>query len=119
MTDYLLDTCAVIWTAQGDPLHEPGASELPKAYERGTPLLVSPFTAWEVAMLVSKGRLALALNPDLWFQRFCDLPWCHSGGNATVRTGSINNFARSDARRSRRSHTHRNSPGVRVRPRHA
>ena len=47
---------------------------MPKAYERGTPLLVSPFTAWEVAMLVSKGRLALALNPDLWFQRFCDLP---------------------------------------------
>ena len=74
MTGLLLDTCAVIWTAQGDPLHEPAASELPKACERGEALLVSPITAWEVAMLVAKGRMALALNPDLWLQRFCDLP---------------------------------------------
>ena len=74
MTGLLLDTCAVMWTAQGDPLHEPAASELPKACERGESLLVSPITAWEVAMLVAKGRMALALNPDLWFERFCDLP---------------------------------------------
>ncbi len=74
MTGMLLDTCAMIWTAQGDPLREPAASEVPKAYERGTLLLVSPITAWEVAMLVAKGRMALALNPDLWFNRFCDLP---------------------------------------------
>lgn len=74
MTTLLLDTCSVIWTAAGDPLHEPAASELPKAYERGAPVLVSPITAWEVGMLVAKGRMALALNPDLWFQRFCELP---------------------------------------------
>ena len=74
MTDYLLDTCAVIWTAQGNPLREPGASELPNAYERGAQLLVWPITAWEVAMLVAKEKMALALNPDLWFERFCELP---------------------------------------------
>ena len=74
MTDYLLDTCAVIWLAQGDPWREPAASELPKNLERGAQLFVSPITAWEVGMLVAKGRMALALNPDLWFQRFCDLP---------------------------------------------
>lgn len=74
MSGLLLDTCAVIWTAQGDPLHEPAASELPKSYERGTSLLVSPITAWEVAMLVAKGRMALALDPALWFERFCDVP---------------------------------------------
>ena len=74
MTDYLLDTCAVIWLAQGDPWREPAASELPENRERGAQLFVSPITAWEVAMLVAKGRMALALNPDLWFERFCDLP---------------------------------------------
>ncbi|MCE2541405.1 MAG: type II toxin-antitoxin system VapC family toxin [Acidobacteria bacterium] len=74
MSGLLLDTCAVIWIAQGDPLREPAASELPEACERGIPLLVSPITAWEVGMLVAKGRMALALDPDLWFQRFCDLP---------------------------------------------
>ena len=25
-------------------------------------------------MLVAKGKIALALDPDLWFQRFCELP---------------------------------------------
>ncbi len=74
MSGLLLDTCAVIWIAQGDPLREPAASELPEACERGIPLLVSPITAWEVGMLVAKGRMALALDPDLWFDRFCDLP---------------------------------------------
>ena len=74
MSGLLLDTCAVIWIAHGDPLREPAASELPEAYERGIPLLVSPITAWEVAMLVAKSRMALALDPALWFERFCDLP---------------------------------------------
>lgn len=74
MTDYLLDTCAVIWLAQGDPWREPAASELPKNRDLGAQFLVSPITAWEVAILVAKGRMALALNPDLWFKRFCDLP---------------------------------------------
>ena len=74
MTDFLLDTCAVIWTAHNDPLREPAASELQDAYRRGRRLFVSPITAWEIAMLVAKERIALALDPDLWFQRFCELP---------------------------------------------
>ena len=74
MTDVLLDTCAVIWTAHGDPLREPGASELQRAYRCGARLLVPPITAWEIAMLVSKGKIALALDPNRWFERFCELP---------------------------------------------
>ncbi len=74
MTDYLLDTCAVIWTAHGDPLREPAASELQDAYRRGGQLLVSPITAWEIATLAATGGIALALDPEIWFQRFCELP---------------------------------------------
>ena len=74
MTNFLLDTCAVIWTAHKDPLREPAASEIQEAYRLGARLFVSPITAWEIAMLVAKGKLALALDPDLWFQRFCELP---------------------------------------------
>ena len=74
MTDFLLDTCAVIWTAHNDPLREPAASELQDAYRRGGQLFVSSITAWEIAMLVAKEKIALALDPDLWFQRFCELP---------------------------------------------
>lgn len=72
--DYLLDTCAVIWLANGDRWREPAASELPEAMERGSQVLVSPIAAWEVAMLAAKGGMALAINPDLWFERFCKLP---------------------------------------------
>lgn len=74
MTDYLLDTCAVIWIAHGDPLREPAASELQDVYERGGRLLVSPITAWELAMLAAKSKIALALDPAPWFERFCELP---------------------------------------------
>ena len=74
MIDFLLDTCAAIWIAEGQPLREPGASNLRDAYERGAQLMVSPISAWEVAMLAAKGRIALALDPHLWFERFCDLP---------------------------------------------
>ena len=74
MTDFLLDTCAVIWTAHNDPLREPATREIQVAYRLGARLVVSPITAWEIAMLVAKGKIALALDPDLWFQRFCELP---------------------------------------------
>ena len=74
MPVYLLDTCAVIWIANGDPLREPAASALQEAYANGGGLSVSPMTAWEVAMLAAKGRIALSLAPAVWFERFCALP---------------------------------------------
>ena len=72
MPAFLLDTCAVIWIASGDRLREPAASALREA--RAERLLVSPMTAWEIAMLVAKGKMALAISPDIWFERFCELP---------------------------------------------
>ena len=74
MAVYLLDTCAVIWIANGDPLREPAASGLREAYADDGSLMVSPVTAWEVAMLVAKGKIALSLAPEVWFDRFCALP---------------------------------------------
>ena len=74
MNDYLLDTCAVIWIAQGNRLREPAASDLQAAYAGGGWLRVSPITAWEIAMLVAKGKMSLTLSPDCWFANFCELP---------------------------------------------
>ena len=74
MPVYLLDTCAVIWIANGDPLREPAASALQEAYAQGEGLAISPMSAWEVAMLVAKGKIALSINPVVWFERFCALP---------------------------------------------
>lgn len=72
MPPFLLDTCAVIWIAEGARLREPAASELPKA--RDGELLVSPISAWEIATLAAKGKVALTMSPEVWFERFCDLP---------------------------------------------
>ena len=74
MPVYLLDTCAVIWIANGDPLREPAASAMREAFADGGNLAVSPMTAWEVAMLAAKGKIALSIAPEVWFERFCALP---------------------------------------------
>ena len=71
MSGFLLDTCAVIWIANGDDLQEPASSELPEACDRGSRVFVSPVTAWEIAMLAAKGSVALTISPDAWFERFC------------------------------------------------
>lgn len=74
MTVFLLDTCATVWIANGDRLREPAASALRNAHGPDARLAVSPMTAWEIAMLAAKGRIALAIGPDVWFERFCTLP---------------------------------------------
>lgn len=72
MPSFLLDTCALIWIANGDRLREPAASALRETH--GERIFVCPMSAWEIAMLVAKGKMALAVNPDIWFERFCNLP---------------------------------------------
>lgn len=69
----LLDTCAVIWL-QGGAAFTPDAEEaLQEAQTVGTQVLVSPITAWEIGLLVSKGRLVLSLPPLNWFEQVLDL----------------------------------------------
>ena len=72
MPSYLLDTCTTIWIANGEPLRQPAASELSSNIEGK--LYVSPMTAWEIAQLVATGRLALAINPQIWFERLFESP---------------------------------------------
>ena len=74
MSGCLLDSCTVIWKANNDLLREPGASELRDLHSRNSPIFVSPITAWEIATLVANGKMTLALKPDIWFQKFCNLP---------------------------------------------
>ena len=74
MPVFLLDTCAVIWIARDEPLREPAASALANLRGHDVDLFVSPISAWEVAMLAAKGRMALSIDPEVWFDRFCALP---------------------------------------------
>jgi PIN domain nuclease of toxin-antitoxin system len=38
------------------------------------PIYVSPITAWEIGLLVFRGRLSLNMAPDRWFARLIQAP---------------------------------------------
>jgi len=64
MSDLLLDTCAVIWLAQGAEISEESKSAVETRV-----LHISPISAWEIANLVRKGRLASTLPVAQWFRQ--------------------------------------------------
>ena len=64
MSDLLLDTCAVLWLAKGTEL-VPEA----RAAIADRNLQVSPISAWEIANLVRKNRIALTLPVATWFRQ--------------------------------------------------
>ena len=68
----LLDTCAIIWLANGDPLqNQADAKIIHAALADG--VFVSPISAWEVGMLSrpKTGRAVQFLpDPATWFARF-------------------------------------------------
>lgn len=65
----LLDTCAAIWIAEDSTIADAAVAALNDAAREGDPVYVSPITAWEVGLLVSRGRLASVIQPHIWFRR--------------------------------------------------
>ncbi len=63
----VLDTHALIWWASGqkEQISE-AATRAIEAELKGGDILVSSISAWELAMLVAKGRLALSLDVSDW-----------------------------------------------------
>ena len=72
MSDVLLDTCAVIWAGNGDPIADEAVDLLNETHRNQEKTLVSPFSAWELGMLVSKSRLSLTRPVADWFSDFLD-----------------------------------------------
>lgn len=89
----LLDTCALLWLASGDPALSEKARSL---IENAEILYVSPVTAWEIAVKTAKGKIQLPLSPREWFDavvklyditvlkltaddmlKSAELPWLH------------------------------------------
>ena len=72
MSEVLLDTCAVIWTGEGSEISGPARVRLNEARTDGEKTHVSPFTAWELGLLVSRGRLRLTRSPADWFDDYVE-----------------------------------------------
>jgi PIN domain nuclease of toxin-antitoxin system len=64
MSDLLLDTCAILWLAQGVEI-----SAEARAAIADRQLHMSPISVWEIANLASKNRIALALPAAAWFKQ--------------------------------------------------
>jgi PIN domain nuclease of toxin-antitoxin system len=77
MQPILLDTCAAIWLTRGEQLARLAVAALNEAIETGAPSYISPITAWEVGMLVARGRVKLLITPQRWFARLFEAPNVH------------------------------------------
>ncbi len=55
----LLDTCSLIWIANGDPIGEEAMQAIRKAEANQDPIHISAISAWEIATLSARGRLRL------------------------------------------------------------
>ena len=64
MSDLLLDTCAVLWLAQGADMTPASRTAI-----ADRALNVSPISAWEIANLVCKGRIAATQPVASWFNQ--------------------------------------------------
>jgi PIN domain nuclease of toxin-antitoxin system len=65
----LLDTCAMLFVANGTAVEDRAQREISEAAYDGR-LYVSPMSAWEIGIGVAKNRLKLPLEPLDFFQRF-------------------------------------------------
>ena len=64
----LLDTHALVWLMSGnDRLGRQARQQIQHAAQEGT-LYLSAISPWEIAMLVSKGRLVLEQDVGIWIQ---------------------------------------------------
>jgi PIN domain nuclease of toxin-antitoxin system len=70
----LLDTCAVIWISQDEPISLAAQEKLEEARRANEPVFVSPITAWELGLLVARGRLNLQMSSIRWFDVLMQAP---------------------------------------------
>lgn len=70
MSGILLDTCAVIYLAAQAPMRPDAQEAIKEVVNFRSSVYVSPFSAWEIGLLVAKGRINLSKRPELWFDEF-------------------------------------------------
>lgn len=63
MNNLLLDTCAVLWLADGAELSDEARDAI-----RQRDIRISSISVWEIANLVRKNRMSLAMRPAAWFR---------------------------------------------------
>jgi PIN domain nuclease of toxin-antitoxin system len=71
----LLDTHIALWLDSGDERLRPSTRALiDECWRNGGTVLLSAVTAWEIAQLVSVGRIVLDCPVEAWIERLADHP---------------------------------------------
>jgi PIN domain nuclease of toxin-antitoxin system len=70
----LLDTCATIWLAENEAVSQEALNAINEAGSSGHAIFVSPITAWEIGLLAARGRIAMSIPPQTWFDRLLAIP---------------------------------------------
>jgi PIN domain nuclease of toxin-antitoxin system len=70
----LLDTCAVIWIANDQPIGDDARHAIAAALRAEEPVFISPISAWEIGLLASRGRITLQMSAQKWFERLMEAP---------------------------------------------
>jgi PIN domain nuclease of toxin-antitoxin system len=66
---FLLDTCAAIWLSSHEKISGDAANAISSAWQKAS-LYVSTVTAWEMGILLARGRLTETKPPTLWYESF-------------------------------------------------
>ena len=69
----LLDTCALIWIMNKEPVLPAALSAIERAARAGE-LYASPVSAWEIGILVTRGRLVLDVSAEVYVGRVFSRP---------------------------------------------
>lgn len=69
----LLDTCALIWAVNRDPMSAPALKSIQRATKAGE-LFLSPVSAWEIGLLASRGLLSFGIPPDVYVSKAFSTP---------------------------------------------
>lgn len=64
----LLDTCALLFIFNGSKIAPSAEAAFREAQQASGGILASPISAWELGLLVSRGRISLPLDPHAWFE---------------------------------------------------
>lgn len=70
----LIDTHVLVWWVSGSgTLSTAAKKSLKTTLNKGSEVLISSISAWEIAMLVEKGRLVLSMDVESWLDEVAQI----------------------------------------------
>jgi len=70
----VLDTHVLVWWVSGsDSLSGVAKKTINRTLAQGSEVIVSTISAWEVSMLIVKGRLILSMDVESWFDEVAQI----------------------------------------------